>query len=134
MLKETVCRQPDRFSIDVTVRIEHYSRSQSIAKLEALKIGYPEPLVTIENSPIALAVRDRLQALCIPCFALYVVQDQNIGSYTELYTSYKNKGKLYLFQADHPKELRDAYSGSILAPSEFRLDFRLSREFATLTD
>ena len=132
MSEEIVDRQPRPFSIDVTVRIEHYSRSQQIAKLEALKIGYPEPLVTIENSPISLAIKDRLQMLGISCFALYVVQDRYLGSYTEMYTPYEDVGKLYLFQAEHPREIREAYIGSTKAPLEFKLDFRFAGAVSTL--
>lgn len=131
MSEETVDRRPRSFSIDVTVRIEHCSRSQQMAKLEALRIGYPEPLLTIENSPVALAIRDRLQALGVSCFALYVVQGQNIGSYTELYIPCEDKERLYLFQAKHPEELRDAYSGSTKAPLEFKLDFCFAEAVST---
>lgn len=106
------------FLLNVTLKAEHARRAKLIAKLET---------IDVTKSPVALAIRDRLGELNIAVSTIQSVHCE-LGSYTKL-LDVPIAGKLYLFQAEHPKKLIDAYEhgmrGEVL---EFQLEFRCMRE------
>lgn len=105
------------FTLNVVLRSEHVARAKVICQIEGQQ--------TVSNSPVALAIRDKLIEQNILFSQVQTVHSPlNFGSYTKLY-DVPFDGKLYTFQAEHPQALLDAYQTGISTDGlNFQLSFR----------
>ena len=93
------------FTLNVVIRPEHVARAKTICQIERMQ--------TVSNSPVALAITDKLIEQNISFSKVQTIHSPlNLGSYTKLY-DVPFDGKLYAFQAEHPPALLDAYMTGI---------------------
>lgn len=102
------------FLLNVTLRPEHFKRAQEMPGSE---------LRTGQNSPVTLAIRDKLRERDISHAKVCAVHCA-LGSYTELWGPSNIKDERPLFKAEHPKELVEAYEFGFPADAmKFQLEF-----------
>ena len=109
------------FTLNIAVRSKHVARAQAIYQIERTQ--------TVSNSPVALAIRDKLIEQNISFSKVQTIHSPlSLGSYTMLH-NVPFDGQLYAFRAEHPQALLDAYQNGMSTNGlNFQLTFHCIRE------